>query len=69
MKCYVVDLYEIEKMRTMHKRNSEANKKQLDKRKDGADQSCATQEITEDQVIGDSYWFKKKKEREQMIMM
>jgi len=56
-------------MRTMHKRNSEANKKQLDKRKDGADQSCATQEITEDQVIGDSYWFKKKKEREQMIMM
>ena len=39
-RCFVVDLYEIEKMRKMHRLNQQMNKKQLEKRKDGANQSC-----------------------------
>ena len=35
-RCFVVDLYEIEKMRKMHRLNQQMNKKQLEKRKDGA---------------------------------
>jgi hypothetical protein len=60
-RCFVVDLYEIEKMRKMHRLNNQFNKKQLDKRKDGANQSCVTQEITPDQVEGDPKWFLKRK--------
>lgn len=41
-RCFVVDLYEIEKMRKMHRMNSTMNKSQLEKRKDNADQSCVT---------------------------
>ena len=37
------------------------NKKQLEKRKDDADHSCVTQEITPDQVVGDSKWFLKRR--------
>ncbi len=47
-RCFVVDLYEIEKMRKMHRLNQQMNKKQLEKRKDDADHSCVTQEITPD---------------------
>lgn len=47
-RCFVVDLYEIEKMRKMHRLNQQSNKKQLEKRTDGADQSSVTQEITDD---------------------
>lgn len=39
-KCFVVDLYEIEKMRKLQSQNVAANKGQLAKRKDGASQSC-----------------------------
>lgn len=39
-KCFVVDLYEIEKMRKLQSQNLAANKAQLEKRKDGASQSC-----------------------------
>jgi hypothetical protein len=38
--CFVVDLYEIEKMRKLQWQNISSNKNQLKKRKDGADQSC-----------------------------
>ena len=41
-RCFVVDLYEIEKMRKMHRLNQQMNKNQLEKRKDNADQSCVT---------------------------
>lgn len=62
-RCFVVDLYEIEKMRKMHKQNLEMNKKQLDKRKDDADISCVSQEIPLKQLKkGDSKWFLKRKE-------
>jgi hypothetical protein len=40
-----VDLYEIEKMRKMHRLNQQSNKKQLEKRKDNADMSCVSQDI------------------------
>ena len=39
-KCFVVDLYEIEKMRKLQGQNIALNKGQLSKRKDGADVSC-----------------------------
>lgn len=45
----------------MHRLNQQMNKKQLSKRKDNADQSCVTQEITPDQVVGDSKWFLKRR--------
>lgn len=61
-RCFVVDLYEIEKMRKMHRNNSLSNKQQLEKRKDDADQSCVTQEITLDQIEGDPKWFLKRRE-------
>ena len=38
--CFVVDLYEIEKMRKLQSQNMTYNRDQLKKRKDGADQSC-----------------------------
>ena len=38
--CFVVDLYEIEKMRKLQKQNIEQNKVQLKKRKDGSGLSC-----------------------------
>ena len=41
-KCFVVDLYEIEKMRKLHRMNNEKNKKQLEKRKDDACNSCVS---------------------------
>jgi hypothetical protein len=44
-RCFVVDLYEIEKMRRMHKQNTSLNKTQLDKRKDDAGISCISQEV------------------------
>jgi len=37
------------------------NKKQLVKRKDNASHSIVTQEITQDQVKGDSKWFIKRR--------
>ena len=39
-KCFVVDLYEIEKMRKLQSQNLSLNKSQLNKRKDGATVSC-----------------------------
>lgn len=51
------------------------NKKQLEKRKDDADQSCVSQEIPLDQVMGDSKWFVKRrahqqeKQKQQMLLM
>ena len=39
-KCFVVDLYEIEKMRKLQSQNIALNKGQLGKRRDGASQSC-----------------------------
>lgn len=39
-KCFVVDLYEIEKMRKLQSQNIALNKGQLGKRKDGATVSC-----------------------------
>ena len=38
--CFVVDLYEIEKMRTLQEMNNKQNAKQLEKRQDGQTQSC-----------------------------
>jgi len=38
----VVDLYEIEKMRKLHRMNNEKNRNQLEKRKDDADEACVT---------------------------
>ena len=38
--CFVVDLYEIEKMRTLQEMNNKHNAEQLKKRQDGASQSC-----------------------------
>ncbi len=60
-RCFVVDLYEIEKMRKMHKQNQLMNRKQLDIRKDKADMSCASLDIPADQIEGDSKWFLKRK--------
>lgn len=42
--CFVVDLYEIEKMRKLQEQNNNLNKKQLEKRNDGASQSCVFDE-------------------------
>jgi hypothetical protein len=53
-RCFVVDLYEIEKMRKMHKSNVEKNQKQLDKRKDEADFKCISQGLPPVQLSGDS---------------
>ena len=60
-RCFVVDLYEIEKMRKMHRLNQQMNKKQLEKRKDDADQSCVSQDIPLDSIKGDSKWFQKRR--------
>jgi len=60
-KCFVVDLYEIDKMRKMHKQNITTNKKQLDLRGDEANISFATTEVPEHQKTGDSKWFLKRK--------
>jgi len=60
----VVDLYEIEKMRKLHRMNNEKNKKQLEKRKDDAGNSCVSQEIIISQSDGDSKWFLKRKEKQ-----
>lgn len=38
--CFVVDLYEIEKMRKLQIQNMTYNQNQLKKRKDGCNQSC-----------------------------
>lgn len=38
--CYVVDLYEIEKMRKLQEQNNGLNSAQLKNRTDGAQQSC-----------------------------
>lgn len=43
-KCFVVDLYEIEKMRKLQGQNIAMNKGQLSKRKDGATVSCVVVE-------------------------
>lgn len=43
--CFVVDLYEIEKMRKLQIQNMTFNKNQLKKRKDGANQSCVQNEF------------------------
>lgn len=43
-KCFVVDLYEIEKMRKLQGQNILLNKAQLSKRKDGATVSCVVVE-------------------------
>lgn len=43
-KCFVVDLYEIEKMRKLQSQNIASNKGQLSKRKDGATVSCVVVE-------------------------
>ena len=61
-RCFVVDLYEIEKMRKMHRLNQQMNKKQLEKRKDKSGISMVTQEITLDQVQGDPKWFLKRRD-------
>jgi hypothetical protein len=37
--CFVVDLYEIEKMRVLQEKNQQANGSQLAKRTDGATDS------------------------------
>lgn len=37
--CFVVDLYEIEKMRKLQQQNNEANKRQLGRRQDGSTHS------------------------------
>lgn len=44
-RCFVVDLYEIEKMRKLQSQNISLNKGQLAKRKDGATVSCIVAEI------------------------
>lgn len=43
-KCFVVDLYEIEKLRKLQSQNISLNKSQLAKRKDGATVSCVVAE-------------------------
>jgi hypothetical protein len=43
--CFVVDLYEIEKMRKLQIQNMTYNRNQLKKRKDGANQSCVVNEF------------------------
>jgi hypothetical protein len=40
------------------------NQNQLEKRKDDADQSCVTQEIPVSEILGDSKWFKKRRENQ-----
>ncbi len=37
--CFVVDLYEIEKMRKLQQQNNEMNRRQLTRRQDGATES------------------------------
>jgi hypothetical protein len=37
------------------------NKKQLEKRKDNADQSCISQEIPLESIKGDPKWFQKRR--------
>ena len=44
--------------------NNEKNKKQLEKRKDDAGNSCVSQEIIIGQSDGDSKWFLKRKEKQ-----
>lgn len=61
-RCFVVDLYEIEKMRKMHRMNQQMNKKQLEKRKDKATQSYVKQEILVSEIDGDPKWFLKRRE-------
>lgn len=60
-RCFVVDLYEIEKMRKMHRQNMLMNSKQLDKRKDGADVGYVTLNPAKSEIEGDSKWFLKRK--------
>jgi hypothetical protein len=60
--CFVVDLYEIEKMRKMHKQNQVLNKQQLRVRKDDADLRYATLETAKSDIKGDSKWFLKRKD-------
>lgn len=43
--CFVVDLYEIEKMRKLQIQNVTYNRNQLKKRKDGSNQSCVVNEF------------------------
>ena len=62
-RCFVVDLYEIEKMRKMHKSNMERNQKQLDKRKDEADVKCINKSLPKSHLLGDSQWFVRRKEK------
>ena len=61
-RCFVVDLYEIEKMRKMHRMNQQVNRSQLDKRKDEADLSYATVDVAKCEITGDSKWFLKRRE-------
>jgi len=62
-KCFVVDLYEIEKMRKMHKQNQQMNRAQLEKRKDDSSESYVSQEIPSAHLrLGDSKWFLRRKE-------
>ena len=69
-KCFVVDLYEIEKMRKMHRQNITSNQKQLKIRQDEANMSYVTQEISDEMVDGDCKWFlnntKKDKEKQKL---
>lgn len=44
-KCFVVDLYEIEKMRKLQRSNTMYNRNQLKKRKDGANEQCVVYDI------------------------
>lgn len=60
-RCFVVDLYEIEKMRKMHRMNQSVNRSQLEKRKDEADLSYATVDVPKSEIIGDSKWFLKRR--------
>lgn len=64
--CFVVDLYEIEKMRKMHKVNILQNQNQLKKRMDGCTHSMITLDVPSSQVRGDPKWFIKEK-REQLL--
>lgn len=51
-------------MRKLHRMNNEKNKKQLEKRKDDACNSCVSQDIPLGQSDGDSKWFLKRKEKQ-----
>ena len=55
--CFVVDLYEIEKMRKLQEQNINLNKKQLIKRHDGASKSCveeAEKKVFENPLLKES---------------